>query len=141
MVRVEWGATTTTTLSSPGSFVLTSNGSTTLLSVQKGDEAGVLNGVGRLLRELRVERSTGTARLPLYFTYQHDATKALWPLRGHQISTAHHTSSFQTWRALHQYVTDLAVFGTNQIELAHTSGLEAALVNFSRTVRCSRIWR
>ena len=127
-VRVEWGAT-----ASPGSFSLAHSELTLTLTVRRGDVKGLLAGVGRVVRELRVNRTRRTAHLPMLHC-EHNASAALWPLRGHQVSTAHHSSSFKTWQELRAYIADLAVFGTNQIELAHTDGSEAALVNFSRAV-------
>ena len=77
-------------------------------------------------------------------------------MRGHQVSTAHHASSLKTWAEFRKYVSDLAVFGTTQIEVAHivplcddtvsdgTNGStqtkpscalpEGALVNFSQAL-------
>jgi hypothetical protein len=74
------------------------------------------------------------------FSQVHNASAALWPMRGHQVSTAHHPSSLRTWPEFRAFVSDLAVFGTNQIEVAHLVHLgdaakdctlpEAALVHF-----------
>ena len=129
-VRVEWGATT-----AAGSFVLAADGAAAVLTARRGDEQALLGGIGRLCRELRVDRRSGTARLPRQLHCESGgALAALWPLRGHQVSTAHYPSSLRTWPAFREYVADLAVFGTNQIELAHTGGSQAALVNFSAAV-------
>ena len=113
-VRVEWGST-----ASPGSYVLHERTGTALLTVRRDDQAGLLSGIGRLLRELRVEHCSATARLPKHGLWEHNASTALWPMRGHQVSTAHHPSSLKTWPEFSRFVSDLAVFGTTQIEVAH----------------------
>lgn len=118
-VGVEWGVPAAT---ATGSYRLVSDGVEAVLTVRDGDEQGLLNGLGRLLRELRIDRRTATARLPRRLRCEHNEAEALWLLRGHQVSTAHYPSSLKTWPAFREYVADLAVFGTNQIELAHTAG-------------------
>ena len=146
-VRVQSGAT-----AGPGSYVLSEqNGTAALLVVRAGDDEAVLAGIARLIRELRVNHSTGTAHLPTGLRVEHNASAALWPLRGHQLTTAHHPSVFRTWKEFRTYVHDLAVFGTNQIELAHIT-LDcdsrnttdcalptAALVNFTQNLQELRV--
>ncbi len=82
--------------------------------VSGNDERGVLFGVGRLLRELRMER--GQAALPSNFA---EASAPEMPLRGHQLGYRPKTNSYDAWDVHHweQYYRDLAVFGTNAIEL------------------------
>ena len=135
VIRVEWGST-----ASPGSYILYERGTTAILTVRKGDDAGLLSGVGRLVRELRVRHGSATAWLPGYTKWVHNASGALWPMRGHQVSTAHYPSSLKTWAAFSRFVSDLAVFGTTQIEVAHivSSANELpmnALVNMSFSVK------
>jgi hypothetical protein len=78
------------------------------------DARGVLFGVGRLLRELRmglfhieVAGDLNAASVPKY------------PLRGHQLGYRPKTNSYDAWSVpmWEQYIRDLAVFGTNAVEL------------------------
>jgi hypothetical protein len=82
--------------------------------VAGNDSRGVLFGVGRLLRELRLERDRVT--LPAGF---HVATAPRMPLRGHQLGYRPKTNSYDGWTVAlwEQYIRDLAVFGCNAIEL------------------------
>jgi hypothetical protein len=95
-----------------GYRVLTEQGPTVL--VVGNDARGVLFGVGRLLRELRLERFA--ARLPAGFQ---EASAPKVPLRGHQLGYRPKTNSYDGWNLAQweQYYRDLAVFGTNAIEL------------------------
>jgi hypothetical protein len=80
-----------------------------------GDDArGVLFGVGRLLRVLHMEKQHVT--LPGHFQV---ATAPHYPLRGHQLGYRPKTNSYDGWDLVRweQYMRDLAVFGTNAIEL------------------------
>eukprot|EP01052_Picozoa_sp_SAG31_P013614 SAG31_NODE_822_length_11777_cov_11.328738_6_plen_1264_part_00 len=113
-IRVKWGST-----ASPGSYILSERGATAILTVRQNDHVGLLSGIGRLLREVRVRRSSATAWLPRLVEWVHNASAALWPMRGHQVSTAHYPSSLKTWAAFSRYASELAVFGTTQIEVAH----------------------
>jgi hypothetical protein len=78
------------------------------------DARGVLFGVGRLLRELRMAR--GKVSLPDGLDL---ATAPKYPLRGHQLGYRPKTNSYDGWDLAlwEQYIRDLAVFGTNAIEL------------------------
>ncbi|MEO8268604.1 MAG: hypothetical protein ABI557_02720 [Aureliella sp.] len=78
------------------------------------DARGVLFGVGRLLRELRMSR--GEILLPADFE---EASSPQLSLRGHQLGYRPKTNSYDGWDLLQweQYYRDLAVFGTNAIEL------------------------
>ncbi|MCA9160514.1 MAG: hypothetical protein KDA72_19420, partial [Planctomycetales bacterium] len=78
------------------------------------DPRGVLFGVGRLLRELRMSR--GEIRLPANFE---EASAPQFSLRGHQLGYRPKTNSYDGWDLAQweQYYRDLAVFGTNAIEL------------------------
>lgn len=84
------------------------------VTVAGNDERGVLFGVGRLLRELRMNR--GEVRIPVAFT---ETSAPETPLRGHQLGYRQKTNSYDAWdvRQWEQYYRDLAVFGTNAIEL------------------------
>jgi hypothetical protein len=78
------------------------------------DARGVLFGVGRLLRELRMGR--GRVTLPDGLDL---ATAPKYPLRGHQLGYRPKTNSYDAWTLAmwEQYYRDLAVFGTNAVEL------------------------
>lgn len=87
------------------------------------DERGVLFGVGRLLREMRLGR--GSATLPDGFDLT-DAPKAA--LRGHQLGYRPKCNSYDAWDlpVWEQYIRDLAVFGDNAIELIPPRSDDAA---------------
>ena len=78
------------------------------------DERGVLFGVGRLLRELRMERGNVSLRDNVDLT-----TAPKYPLRGHQLGYRPKCNSYDAWDlpVWEQYFRDLAVFGCNAIEL------------------------
>ncbi len=82
--------------------------------VAGNDARGVLFGVGRLLRELRLNRLKVT--LPAGFTEKSAPRTAL---RGHQIGYRPKTNSYDGWTVAmwEQYIRDLAVFGCNAVEL------------------------
>ncbi|MFO1021325.1 MAG: hypothetical protein U0903_11600 [Planctomycetales bacterium] len=85
-----------------------------VVAVIGNDERGVLFGVGRLLRELRMAR--GTVQISAQFA---EASAPETPLRGHQLGYRPKTNSYDAWDIAQweQYYRDLAVFGTNAIEL------------------------
>ena len=85
-----------------------------LIVVAGNDARGVLFGVGRLLRELRLGRDR--AEIAKEFQV---ATAPRFPLRGHQLGYRPKTNSYDGWDfpQWEQYIRDLAVFGTNAIEL------------------------
>jgi hypothetical protein len=82
--------------------------------VAGNDPRGVLFGVGRLLRELRLGRMTVT--LPADFAISSAPTTTL---RGHQIGYRPKTNSYDGWTVAtwEQYIRDLTVFGCNAVEL------------------------
>jgi hypothetical protein len=83
--------------------------------VAGNDERGVLFGVGWLLRHLRMERG----RILEAADDLQIATAPKYPLRGHQLGFRPKTNSYDgfTVAMWEQYIRDLAVFGTNSIEL------------------------
>ncbi len=88
--------------------------STPAVFVIGNDSRGVLFGVGRLLREMHLTR--GKISLidhPLF------ATAPKYHLRGHQLGYRPKTNSYDGWNLAlwEQYIRDLAVFGTNAVEL------------------------
>jgi len=78
------------------------------------DSRGVLFGVGRLLRELRMDR--GSLRAPADLSIVSTPQVAL---RGHQLGYRPKTNAYDAWDVAmwEQYIRDLAIFGTNAIEL------------------------
>ncbi len=78
------------------------------------DSRGVLFGVGRLLRELRMTRT----ELKLRADLEIEAAPKI-ALRGHQLGYRPKTNSYDGWDVpmWEQYIRDLAAFGTNAIEL------------------------
>jgi hypothetical protein len=84
------------------------------VAVLGSDERGVLFGVGGLLRALRMVKGqvSISSRLNL-------STSPKYPLRGHQLGYRPKTNSYDGWTVpmWEQYIRDLAVFGTNAIEL------------------------
>ncbi len=82
--------------------------------VAGADARGVLFGVGRLLRELRMGKATIHIPAPLDM-----ATAPKYPLRGHQLGYRPKVNSYDGWTVpmWEQYFRDLAVFGTNTVEL------------------------
>ncbi len=82
--------------------------------VAGNDSRGVLFGVGRLLRSLRIDR--GKVALPERIE-RTEAPK--YPLRGHQLGYRPKTNSYDGWDLPQwdRYIRELALFGTNAVEL------------------------
>ena len=82
--------------------------------VMGNDARGVLFGVGRLLREMRMSRQS--IRLP---SDLHIDSAPQTKIRGHQLGYRPKTNSYDGWTVAlwEQYIRDLAVFGCNTIEL------------------------
>lgn len=87
------------------------------------DERGVLFGVGRLLRELRMSRGSIQAPASLALSETPATT-----IRGHQLGFRPKTNSYDGWDVAtwDQYIRDLAVFGNNAIELIPPRSDDAA---------------
>jgi hypothetical protein len=85
-----------------------------LVLVEGADERGVLFGVGGLLRTLRM--SKGRVLLPGALDVE---TAPKYKLRGHQLGYRPKTNAYDAWSVSmwDQYFRDLAVFGTNAVEL------------------------
>ena len=84
------------------------------VGVLGSDERGVLFGVGGLLRSLRMTQGSVAIRRNLDLS-----TSPHYRLRGHQLGYRPKTNSYDGWSVAlwDQYIRDLAVFGTNAIEL------------------------
>lgn len=88
--------------------------STPSAAVIGADERGVLFGVGGLLRKLRMSKDKIELSENL-----HLSTSPRYPLRGHQLGYRPKTNSYDGWTVpmWDQYIRELAIFGTNAIEL------------------------
>ena len=82
--------------------------------VAGADERGVLFGVGRLLRALDIGHDKVVLPAALDLT-----ETPVVAMRGHQLGYRPKTNAYDAWdeRQWEQYIRDLAVFGTNAIEL------------------------
>ncbi len=82
--------------------------------VAGNDPRGVLFGVGRLLRAMHMTRDKVCVSGSLDIT-----TAPKYPLRGHQLGFRPKVNTYDGWTVpmWEQYLRDLAVFGTNAIEL------------------------
>lgn len=78
------------------------------------DARGVLFGIGRSLRELRI--TPGAVSVPEHVDI---TTSPAYALRGHQLGYRPKCNSYDAWDlpTWEQYIRDLAVFGCNAIEL------------------------
>jgi hypothetical protein len=85
-----------------------------VVRVAGNDPRGVLFGVGRLLRSMTMVKEKVT--LPAGFKL---ASAPHYVLRGHQLGYRPKTNSYDGWDLpqWEQYIRDLALFGTNAIEL------------------------
>ena len=94
-----------------------------VIAVIGNDERGVLFGVGRLLRELHLSAGRVVLADGLNST-----SSPKYPLRGHQLGYRPKTNSYDAWNAVEweAYIRDLAVFGTNAIELIPPRSDDAA---------------
>ena len=93
------------------------------VSVAANDARGMLFGVGRLLREMHMRRSRISIADGLNIT-----TAPRYRLRGHQLGYRPKTNSYDGWSVpvWEQYIRDLAVFGTNAVELIPPRSDDAA---------------
>ena len=84
------------------------------VSLAANDSRGMLFGIGRLLREMHMRRGRITISSDLNIT-----TAPKYALRGHQLGYRPKTNSYDGWSVpvWEQYIRDLAVFGTNAVEL------------------------
>jgi hypothetical protein len=85
------------------------------ISVIGADERGLLFGVGKLLRTATFGKQSAVVNTGLL----NGATAPKYPLRGHQLGYRPKTNAYDAWDVpiWDQYIRDLAMFGTNAIEL------------------------
>jgi len=114
-VRIERGA------GPAEGYRIRSNGGA--VTVSGNDARGVLFGIGRLLRELRIAR--GSIQLPDRFE---ETSAPRYTLRGHQLGYRPKSNTYDAWSVpvFEQYIRDLAVFGTNAVELIPPRSDDAA---------------
>ena len=93
------------------------------VAIAGNDARGVLFGIGRLLRELRIAR--GSIQLPDGFN---EVSAPRYPLRGHQLGYRPKSNTYDAWSVpvFEQYIRDLAVFGSNAVELIPPRSDDAA---------------
>src|SRR6266481_1853234 len=91
-----------------------SAGSSPAVFVIGNDSRGLLFGIGRLLREMHLTRGKITVADDLTIS-----TAPKFPIRGHQLGYRPKTNSYDGWDLpqWEQYIRDLAVFGTNAVDL------------------------
>ncbi|MBM3736864.1 MAG: hypothetical protein FJW39_13860 [Acidobacteria bacterium] len=119
--HVRWGTAgggatvrlqTAAAAASPDGYRITVSNSS--VTVTGNSPRGTLFGAGRLLRTLRMARGSVAIDSPL------DITSApVMRIRGHQLGNRPLNNSIDAWSTAtwDQYVRDLAVFGTNAVEL------------------------
>jgi hypothetical protein len=80
------------------------------------DERGLLFGVGKLLRSVVFSRQNARVNANLLKI----SSSPHYPLRGHQLGYRPKTNAYDGWSVemWEQYIRDMAMFGTNAIELA-----------------------
>ena len=85
------------------------------IAIEASDDRGLLFGVGKLLRTLRMGRDR--VEFPAGFTTATFAPKTR--IRGHQLGYRPKTNSYDGWTVAmwEQYFRDLIVFGANAVEL------------------------
>ena len=100
------------TSGAPESFTI--NTTAQAVTITGVNPRGLLFGVGKLLRSLEMSRDQITLPQALNL-----ATSPATSLRGHQLGYRPKTNSYDGWTVAmwEQYIRDLAVFGTNSIEL------------------------
>lgn len=94
-----------------------------IINVIGSDSRGVLFGVGRLLRTMRLERDKVSIPSNLSIV-----SSPFHSLRGHQLGYRPKTNSYDGWSLpmWEQYLRDLIVFGANSIELIPPRSDDAA---------------
>jgi hypothetical protein len=85
------------------------------VTVVGADERGLFYGVGKLLRTIAFGRESAT----LDASHANLSSSPKYPLRGHQLGYRPKTNAYDAWNVAtwDQYIRDLAMFGTNAIEL------------------------
>ncbi len=111
----------------PESFAISSPaGKGIRIQVQGFDARGVLFGIGYLLRQFSMQ--TGSVLLPKGAAALATVQSPAYAIRGHQLGYRPKNNTFDGWspEQFDQYIRDLAVFGTNTIELIPPRSDDAA---------------
>jgi hypothetical protein len=105
------------------SLAVTGTNEAPVVLVAGNDKLGVLFGVGRLLQLLHLERQTLLLSADVSIS-----TAPHYKLRGHQLGYRPKTNSYDGWDVAQwdQYIRELALFGTNAIELIPPRSDDAA---------------
>jgi len=87
---------------------------TNAIFVVGNDPQGILYGIGKLLRTLRMK--TGSISVPEEINI---FTCPRYPIRGHQLGYRPKTNAYDAWSPAQfdQYIRELALFGANSIEI------------------------
>jgi hypothetical protein len=85
-----------------------------VIFVAGNDPRGVLYGIGKLLRTLRMKPGSILVPEGLHIT-----TSPRYPIRGHQLGYRPKTNAYDAWSPAQfdQYIRELALFGANSIEI------------------------
>jgi hypothetical protein len=85
------------------------------IAISASDERGLLFGVGKFLRTVVCQRQNATINPQRVV----GSAAPKYPLRGHQLGYRPKTNAYDAWDVpiWDQYIRDLAMFGTNAIEL------------------------
>ena len=94
-----------------------------VIAILGADERGVLFGVGEFLRKISMAK--GKAYAPLTLDIQ---SAPRYRLRGHQMGYRPKTNAYDAWTVpiWDQYIRELAIFGTNAIEIVPPRSDDAA---------------
>ncbi len=114
--RINSAITAAERLSSEGFVIQTGNdASGRWIALIGADERGLLFGAGKLLRTATFSRNAASINSRL----ANLSTVPKYPLRGHQLGYRPKTNAYDAWNVgtWDQYIRDLAMFGTNAIEL------------------------
>jgi hypothetical protein len=104
-------------------IAITGNAQTPVVLVAGNDARGTLFAAGRLLQEMRLDRQ----RVDIDDAFR-IASAPRYPLRGHQLGYRPKTNSYDGWDVAQwdRYIRELALFGTNAIELIPPRSDDAA---------------
>ncbi len=110
------------TTGKPEGYTVVSSASGTV-TVSGNDERGVVFGTGYLLRQLRMGRQRLELASDLNVT-----SAPLVAIRGHQLGYRPKTNAYDAWSVpmWEQYIRELAIFGTNTVELIPPRSDDAA---------------
>ena len=101
-------------VTAPEGFRIETDAKARAVVVLGNDDRGVVFGIGRLLRELRMSKG----RVLLAEGFRANTAPAV-KLRGHQLGYRPKTNSYDGWDRVqwYRYIRDLALFGANAVEL------------------------